>query len=53
MPATTIALLPFLNMSSYAENEYFSDGRTEKFLKFLANIDVLVVLLFSNLPASE
>ncbi len=53
MPATTIAELPFVNMSSDAENEYFSDGITEEIINALVKIDELKVLLFSNLQASE
>ena len=32
-----IAVLPFVNMSSDAENEYFSDGMSEEILNALAN----------------
>jgi adenylate cyclase len=43
MPATTIAVLPFVNMSSNAENEYFSDGITEEIINALAKIESLQV----------
>ncbi len=43
MPATTIAVLPFINMSSNAENEYFSDGITEEIINALAKIESLQV----------
>lgn len=43
MPATTIAVLPFVNMSSDAENEYFSDGITEEIINALARIENLKV----------
>ncbi len=43
MPATTIAILPFVNMSSNAENEYFSDGITEEIINALAKIQSLQV----------
>lgn len=52
MPAITIALLPFLNKSSDAENEYCSDGIIEEITNALAKIDGLKALLFSNLQAS-
>ncbi len=39
----TIAVLPFLNMSSEAENEYFSDGISEELLNTLVRIDGLQV----------
>ena len=32
----TIAVLPFVNMSGDAENEYFSDGMSEELLNLLA-----------------
>jgi TolB-like protein/tetratricopeptide (TPR) repeat protein len=40
---TSIAVLPFVNMSSDKENEYFSDGITEELTSALANIDGLRV----------
>jgi len=39
----TIAVLPFVNMSSDAEQEYFSDGITEEVLNRLAKISELQV----------
>ena len=39
----TIAVLPFENMSSDAEQEYFSDGLTEELLNLLAKIPELKV----------
>ncbi len=43
MPATSIAVLPFVNMSSNQENEYFSDGITEEIINALAKIESLQV----------
>jgi adenylate cyclase len=39
----TIAVLPFVNMSADAENEYFSDGMTEEIINALAKIKELKV----------
>jgi TolB-like protein len=39
----TLAVLPFANLSSDAEQEYFSDGLTEEILNQLAQIDGLAV----------
>ena len=39
----SIAVLPFVNLSSDAENEYFSDGITEEIINALAKIDGLKV----------
>ena len=40
---TSIAILPFVNMSASKENEYFSDGITEEIINALAKIDGLKV----------
>src|SRR5438045_2203258 len=37
----SIAVLPFVNMSSDKENEYFSDGITEEIIDALANVEGL------------
>jgi adenylate cyclase len=42
-PDNTIAVLPFVNMSSDAEQEYFSDGLSEELLNLLAKIPELQV----------
>jgi adenylate cyclase len=39
----SIAVLPFVNMSSDAENEHFSDGLTEELLNYLAQVPGLRV----------
>jgi len=39
----SIAVLPFVNMSSDAEQEYFSDGMTEEILNALAKVPGLAV----------
>src|SRR5262244_203378 len=39
----SVAVLPFVNMSSDKENEYFSDGMTEELINALANVDGLRV----------
>lgn len=39
----SIAVLPFLNMSSSEENEYFSDGMTEEIINAFAKIEGLKV----------
>ena len=43
MKVKTIAVLPFVNMSSNLENEYFSDGITEEIINTLAKIDGIKV----------
>jgi len=42
--AKSIAVLPFVNMSEDAENEFFSDGLSEEILNSLARIDGLQVV---------
>jgi TolB-like protein len=42
-PAKSIAVLPFVNMSSDAEQEYFSDGISEEILNSLARVKELKV----------
>jgi adenylate cyclase len=39
----SIAVLPFVNMSSDTENEYFSDGITEELLNALTKVEGLLV----------
>lgn len=41
--AKSIAVLPFVNMSTDPEQEYFSDGMTEEILNALANVPNLAV----------
>ena len=43
-PAPSIAVLPFVNLSSDKENEYFSDGMTEEIINALANVEGLRVV---------
>ena len=43
IPDLSIAVLPFVNMSSDPEQEYFSDGLTEELLNLLAGINELKV----------
>ncbi|MEM9848730.1 MAG: hypothetical protein AAF847_12625, partial [Bacteroidota bacterium] len=40
---TSIAVLPFINMSADADNEYFSDGMTEEIINALSKIKALKV----------
>ncbi|MEO8415947.1 MAG: adenylate/guanylate cyclase domain-containing protein, partial [Ginsengibacter sp.] len=42
-PANRLAVLPFVNISTDPENEYFSDGITEELLNALTKIDGLQV----------
>ena len=44
IPEKSIAVLPFLNMSSDPEQEYFSDGLSEELLNLLAKIPELKVI---------
>jgi len=43
IPPKSIAVLPFVNMSGEAKNDYFSDGITEEILNALAQISGLKV----------
>ncbi|MEH6550943.1 MAG: hypothetical protein V7711_07270 [Pseudomonadales bacterium] len=43
-PETSIAVLPFINMSGDVENEYFSDGISEEILDGLAKVNGLRVV---------
>jgi len=47
-PAKSIAVLPFLNMSGDAGNEYFADGLAEELLNLLAKIPDLRVAARSS-----
>ena len=47
-PPNSIAVLPFVNMSSDPEQEYFSDGISEELLNLLANIPELRVISRSS-----
>ena len=40
----SIAVLPFVNMSSYKEQEYFSDGLTEEIINALAKVPDLFII---------
>ncbi len=42
-PRSSIAVLPFVNIGSDKESEYFSDGMTEELINGLANVDELRV----------
>jgi len=42
-PPPSVAVLPFVNMSGNADNEYFSDGLTETLLHMLAQLPELKV----------
>jgi eukaryotic-like serine/threonine-protein kinase len=41
---TSIAVLPFVNASASAENEYFSDGITDELINALSKVDGLIVV---------
>ena len=51
-----IAVLPFMNLSSDVENEYFSDGLTEQLTDILAQVDGLRVVdasIFPQVPCAN
>lgn len=47
-PCDSIAVLPFLNLSADAENEFFADGVTEEIINALAQIERLHVVARSS-----
>ena len=47
-PEKSIAVLPFVNMSDDAANEYFSDGISEELLNLLAKIPEIAVISRSS-----
>jgi len=47
-PENSIAVLPFKNMSSDRENEYFSDGITEELINALTRVEGLSVIARSS-----
>jgi TolB-like protein len=48
IPENSIAVLPFKNMSSDKENEYFSDGITEELINALTRVEGLSVIARSS-----
>jgi len=42
-PDASVAVLPFVNMSGNADNEYFSDGLSEELLNLLTRLQSLRV----------
>jgi len=44
----SIAVLPFTNLSSEADNEYFSDGLTEELIHRLTKVEGLMVVAWSS-----
>jgi TolB-like protein len=47
-PSNSIVVLPFVNMSADADNEYFSDGISEELLNLLAKVPELRVISRSS-----
>ncbi len=47
-PGSTIAVLPFANLSADVENEYFSDGLTQELIHLLTKVEGLRVVAWNS-----